>query len=294
MHTVTWLQSQGATPLQAGFFGNLLDRAAPLPIIKAAADSVLAFDAEAGDELQAGWHKFAAQFSVMTKESTRRSIGTRGYGRLSRQVGRGNLANPLENVPQRITPMAAPGRPVSPATSPATSLATSPGGGGAVPPGGGGPPTGTGLVSPGMGAAPGRGAAPGGGGPVGTNPRLRPTTADWAKGTAATAGAAGAGTVGYAGYDTYNRANQAIDNVNSVADQYNKTMGEGSMLGSAMGWLQNPENQQLAMMLLAGGGAGLGGLLGGGTGATMGGIGLPLLYYLLQNPGMFGGQQPKT
>lgn len=96
-------------------------------------------------------------------------------------------------------------------------------------------------------------------------------------------------------------ANQMQENLMPLANYATETMGNinkftnnplGSMLGSAGQYLQ--ENPMMAMALLGGLGAAGGGMMGGGTGATLGGIGLPLAYMLAsgQNPlqGMLGGQ----
>lgn len=49
--------------------------------------------------------------------------------------------------------------------------------------------------------------------------------------------------------------------------------------------------QLLPYLLAAGGGAGLGGMMGGETGSLLGGIGLPLLLYLMQQQDMFSAPQ---
>lgn len=81
---------------------------------------------------------------------------------------------------------------------------------------------------------------------------------------------------------------QTLDNVNRVANN-----PLGSMMGGVGNYLQ--QNPMMAMALLGGLGAAGGGMMGGGTGATLGGIGLPLAYMLAsgQNPlkGFMGGGQ---
>jgi hypothetical protein len=88
-------------------------------------------------------------------------------------------------------------------------------------------------------------------------------------------------------------ANQMQQNMLTLANYATETMGNinrftsnplGSMLGGAGEYLQ--QNPMMAMALLGGLGAAGGGVMGGGTGATLGGIGLPLAYMLAsgQNP----------
>ena len=69
-----------------------------------------------------------------------------------------------------------------------------------------------------------------------------------------------------------NRANEFMDNP------------IGGMLGGLGDTFQ--QNPWLLPLLLGGGGAALGGMAGGGTGATLGGIGLPLLYMMSQGKGL--------
>lgn len=80
---------------------------------------------------------------------------------------------------------------------------------------------------------------------------------------------------------TMNRTNQFMDNP------------VGGMLGGLGDTFK--QNPWLLPLLLGGGGAALGGMAGGGTGATLGGIGLPLLYMMSQGKGLGdlfpGGQQ---
>lgn len=96
-------------------------------------------------------------------------------------------------------------------------------------------------------------------------------------------------------------ANQMQENLMPLANYATETMGNinkftnnplGSMMGGVGNYLQ--ENPMMAMALLGGLGAAGGGMMGGGTGATLGGVGLPLAYMLAsgQNPlqGMLGGQ----
>ena len=71
---------------------------------------------------------------------------------------------------------------------------------------------------------------------------------------------------------TMNRTNEFMDNP----------------IGGLLGGLGDTfkENPWLLPLLLGGGGAALGGLAGGRTGATLGGIGLPLLYMMSQGKGL--------
>ena len=71
---------------------------------------------------------------------------------------------------------------------------------------------------------------------------------------------------------TMNRTNEFMDNP------------IGGMLGGLGDTFQ--QNPWLLPLLLGGGGAALGGMAGGGTGATLGGIGLPLLYMMSQGKGL--------
>ena len=71
---------------------------------------------------------------------------------------------------------------------------------------------------------------------------------------------------------TMNRTNEFMDNP------------IGGLLGGLGDTFQ--QNPWLLPLLLGGGGAALGGMAGGGTGATLGGIGLPLLYMMSQGKGL--------
>ena len=86
---------------------------------------------------------------------------------------------------------------------------------------------------------------------------------------------------------------QMQDGLMPLAEYATETMGNvnravnnplGTLLGGAGQYLQ--QNPMMALALLGGLGATGGGMMGGGTGATLGGIGLPLAYMLAsgQNP----------
>lgn len=86
-------------------------------------------------------------------------------------------------------------------------------------------------------------------------------------------------------------ANYATETMHNVNKFTNNPLG--SMMGGVGDYLK--QNPMMAMALLGGLGAAGGGMMGGGTGATLGGIGLPLAYMLAsgQNPlqGFMGGGQ---
>ncbi len=117
------------------------------------------------------------------------------------------------------------------------------------------------------------------------------------------AGAGGAGATGmYLGNKMDQQANQFRQDLQPYLDGAAQTMNRtnefmDNPVGGLLGGLGDTfkENPWLLPLLLGGGGAALGGMAGGGTGATLGGIGLPLLYMMSQGKGLGdlfpGGQQ---
>ena len=115
--------------------------------------------------------------------------------------------------------------------------------------------------------------------------------------------AAGVGGTGmYLGNKMDQQANQFRQEMQPYLDGAAQTMNRtnefmDNPVGGMLGGLGDTfkQNPWLLPLLLGGGGAALGGMAGGGTGATLGGIGLPLLYMMSQGKGLGdlfpGGQQ---
>ena len=109
--------------------------------------------------------------------------------------------------------------------------------------------------------------------------------------------AAGVGTTGLGAMYLGNKVDQQADQFRQELAPY--LQGAAQTMNRTNEFMDNPiggllgglgdtfqQNPWLLPLLLGGGGAALGGMAGGGTGATLGGIGLPLLYMMSQGKGL--------
>jgi hypothetical protein len=247
----------GLSDFQTGFFARMFGDGVPVDHVKLAVERVRSIDPAAGSELDAGLRKMA-----MVPPAVVKAVGAVGgvADDAIRTAGKYFAGNSAGNQAKRLSSLGTGNSSLgTEGIGAASQSMLRPGIPGRM------ASSAINTVKNNPGLATGAVVGTGIGGGIAANGGIGPTLGIPTKNDLQ-------GMLGAAKNDLMAEVDKRIPNMGGIGD-----------------FLKDPNNMMPIMAMLALGGAGAGGLAGGGTGAMMGGIGLPLIYYLMQS-GALGGQ----